>query len=53
VDGVRLPGAELDEYTQGNDVAAIEIYNSFAGIPVQYFDRTAVCGTILVWTKSR
>ena len=53
VDGVRLPGAELDEFTQGGDVAAIEIYNSFAGIPVQYFDRTAVCGTILVWTKSR
>ena len=53
IDGVRLPGAELDEFTQGNDVAAIEIYNSFAGVPVQYFDRTAVCGTILVWTKSR
>ena len=53
VDGVRLPGAELDEITQGNDVAAIEVYNSFAEVPVQYFDRTAVCGTILVWTKSR
>jgi hypothetical protein len=53
VDGVRLPGVELDEITQGNDVAAIEVYNSFAGVPVQYFDRTAVCGTILIWTKSR
>ena len=53
VDGVRLPGVELDEITQGSDVAAIEVYNSFAGVPVQYFDRTAVCGTILIWTKSR
>ena len=53
IDGVRVPGAELDEITQGDDVAAIEVYNSFAGIPVQFFDRTAVCGTILVWTKTR
>jgi hypothetical protein len=53
VDGVRLPGAEIDEVTQGSDIAAIEVYNSFAGVPVQYFDRTAVCGTVLVWTKHR
>jgi hypothetical protein len=53
VDGVRAKGAELDEVTQGEDIAGIEVYNSMAGIPVQYFDRTAVCGTILVWTKSR
>jgi len=53
VDGVRMPGAELDEVTQGSDLAAIEIYNSFAGIPAQFFDRSAVCGTILVWTKNR
>jgi hypothetical protein len=53
VDGVRMPGAELDEVTQGPDVAAIEVYPALAGIPAQYFDRTAVCGTILVWTKNR
>jgi hypothetical protein len=53
VDGVRMPGAELDEVTQGSDLAAIEIYNSYAGIPAQFFDRSAVCGTILVWTKNR
>ena len=53
LDGVRLPGAELDEVTQISDVAAIEIYNSFAGIPAQFFDRSAVCGTILVWTRTR
>lgn len=53
VDGVRMPGAELDEVAQGNDVAAIEVYPALAGIPAQYFDRSAVCGTILVWTKNR
>ncbi len=53
VDGVRMTDAELDEAVQGSDIAAIEVYSSFAGIPAQYFDRSAVCGTILVWTKSR
>lgn len=53
LDGVRMPGAELDEVTQANDVAAIEVYPSLAGIPAQFFDRSAVCGTILVWTKNR
>jgi Carboxypeptidase regulatory-like domain/TonB-dependent Receptor Plug Domain len=53
VDGVRMPGAELDEVIQGDDVAAIEAYPALAGIPAQYFDRTAVCGTILVWTRAR
>ena len=53
LDGVRLPGAELDETVQPQDVAAIEIYNSFAGIPAQFFDRAATCGTVLVWTRSR
>ena len=53
VDGVRMPGAELDEVAQAADVAGIEVYNSFAGIPAQFFDRSAVCGTILVWTRTR
>ena len=47
VDGVRMPGAELDEVTQAADVAAIEVYPALAGIPAQFFDRSAVCGTIL------
>lgn len=53
VDGVRTPGAELDEVTQVNEVAAIEVYNSLAGVPAQFADRTATCGTILVWLKPR
>lgn len=52
VDGVRMPGAQLDEVAPAADVAGIEIYNSFAGIPARYFDRSATCGTILVWLRS-
>jgi len=52
VDGVRMPGAQLDDVAPPDDVARIEIYNSFAGIPARYFDRSATCGTILVWLKS-
>lgn len=51
VDGIRAPGAQLDDVTSGGDVAALEIYNSFAGVPAQFLDRTATCGTILVWLK--
>lgn len=53
VDGLRAPGGELDELTRGADVAAMEIYSSIAGVPAQYTDRTATCGTILVWLKTR
>lgn len=53
IDGVRMPGAELDEVAQPGDIAAMEIYNSFAGIPAQFFDRSATCGTIVLWTRSQ
>ena len=53
LDGVRLVCAEIDEVTVGDDIAAIEVYNSLVGVPAQYLDRSAVCGTILIWTKSR
>jgi len=52
VDGVRMPGVQLDEAVAPDDVAAMEIYYSFSGLPSRYFDRTATCGTILVWLKS-
>lgn len=53
LDGVRVPGAQVDELIQPSEVAAMEVYNSFAGIPAQYFDRSATCGTILVWTRAK
>jgi carboxypeptidase family protein/TonB-dependent receptor-like protein len=53
VDGLRAKGAQLDDVTHGTDVAAIEVYDSLAGVPAQYSDRSATCGTILVWLKDR
>jgi hypothetical protein len=53
VDGMRIPGVQLDEVARPADIAGLEIYSSFAGIPAQYFDRSATCGTILVWTRAR
>jgi hypothetical protein len=53
VDGVRVPKSQIDEVVSPSDVAAVEIYSSFAGIPAQYFDRTATCGTILVWSRAK
>ena len=53
IDGVRMPDAELDEVARPGDIAAMEVYNSYAGIPAQFFDRTATCGTIVLWTRSR
>jgi hypothetical protein len=53
VDGARMQDAQLDDVVQPQDVAAIEIYRSFSGLPSEYFDRTANCGTIIVWTKLR
>jgi len=53
LDGVRVPNAQLDELAEPTDVAALEVYSSFAGIPAQYFDRSANCGTILVWSRAK
>jgi hypothetical protein len=53
LDGVRVTGSQVDEIVQPSEVAAMEIYSSFAGIPAQFFDRSATCGTILVWTRTK
>jgi hypothetical protein len=53
IDGVRSPGAQIDDLVSGASVAAMEIYSSLAGVPPEYMDRSATCGTILVWLKSR
>jgi len=54
VDGQRLPGAELDDAVQPQDIGAIEFYPSSSGIPPQYLDPSnRLCGLILVWTRSQ
>ena len=54
IDGSRVPGAEVDDLVQPANIAAMEIYNSWAGIPTQYAEReNKLCGAIIVWTKKR
>lgn len=53
VDGARMQQAQLDDVVQPENVAAIEVYRSFSGLPSEYFDRSANCGTIIVWTRVR
>jgi hypothetical protein len=52
LDGIRLVDAELDEVSSMDDVAAIEIYKSLAGLPQQFIDRTNPCGGILLWSRN-
>jgi hypothetical protein len=54
VDGMRAPGAELDDVARPDDIAAMEVYASNAGLPAEYQDRSnRMCGAIIVWTKNQ
>lgn len=54
VDGMRAPGAELDEVARPEDIAGLEVYPSNAGLPAGYQDRNnRMCGAIIVWTRNQ
>jgi len=54
VNGMRSPGAELDDVVRPIDVAAMEVYPSSAGLQPQYQDRNnRMCGAIMVWTRNQ
>ena len=54
VDGMRAPGAELDDVARPGDVAGMEVYPSNAGLPAEYQDRNnRMCGAIMIWTKNQ
>ena len=54
VDGMRAPGAELNDVARPTDVAGLEVYPSSAGLPPQYQDRNnRMCGAIVVWTRNQ
>ncbi|HEY8831411.1 MAG TPA: carboxypeptidase-like regulatory domain-containing protein [Gemmatimonadaceae bacterium] len=54
LDGMRAPGAELDDVARPGDVAGMEVYPSNAGLPPEYQDRNnRMCGAIMVWTKNQ
>ncbi|HZE09407.1 MAG TPA: carboxypeptidase-like regulatory domain-containing protein [Gemmatimonadaceae bacterium] len=50
--GMKAYGAELDDVANPVDIAGMEVYLSWAGLPPQYQDReNPGCGAILVWTR--
>jgi hypothetical protein len=51
VDGMRIPGAELDELARPSDVAALEVYPTLGAIPPQFADMPSQCGSIVVWMR--
>ena len=51
LDGMRAQGAEVDELVSVNDIGAMEVYTSMAGVPPQYQERTNPCGAILFWSR--
>jgi carboxypeptidase family protein len=54
VNGMKAYGAELDEVAYPSDVAGLEVYLSWAGLPPQYQDReNPGCGAIIVWTRDK
>jgi hypothetical protein len=50
LDGTPVRGAQLDEIVWPNDVAAVEVYRSSAGMPPQFASLNS-CGAIVVWTR--
>jgi hypothetical protein len=52
VNGLRIADGEFDDTVSLDDIAALEVYTSFAGMPAQFLDRETNCGAIVVWTRS-
>ncbi len=52
IDGVRARGMEVDDIF-ASTVEAIELYDSFSAVPVQFTQtsNTVPCGTIVIWTR--
>lgn len=54
LNGMKAFGAELDEVANPSDIAGIEIYLSWAGLPPQFQDReNPGCGAIILWTRDQ
>jgi hypothetical protein len=54
LDGVRADNAEIDELISPSEIAGLEVYPSFAGVPAQYMDKeNRACGVILVWSRQQ
>ncbi len=50
VGGVKLQDG-LDQLLKVSELAAVEIYPSAAGVPVQYSGSTSPCGALIAWSR--
>ncbi len=54
IDGKRMRNVEIDEITDPDAVAGLEVYNSPTAVPIEFTDPvSSMCGVILIWTRSR
>jgi len=54
VNGMKAFRAEVDEVANPTDIAGMEVYLSWAGLPPQFQDReNPGCGAIILWTRDR
>lgn len=52
LDGVLAQDADIDEVINPSEIAGIEIYPSWAGVPAQYMDReNRACGAVIIWSR--
>ena len=52
LDGVIAQFAEIDEVIAPSEIAGLEVYSSWAGVPAQYMDReNRACGTVIIWSR--
>jgi hypothetical protein len=47
----QMEAGDLDSYVKPDEVAAIEVYQAGASMPVEYQTSGADCSAIVVWTK--
>ena len=49
--GLRGSSFKLDQLLDPANLAAVEVYRSAAGVPVQYTGYMGACGAIIAWSK--
>jgi carboxypeptidase family protein len=51
LNGLRIPDAEVDDVAQPDEVDAMEVYVSMAGMPARFVDLVGKCGAVVIWTR--
>ncbi|MBV9111159.1 MAG: hypothetical protein JO306_17265, partial [Gemmatimonadetes bacterium] len=51
VDGIPMPGTEMDLEIAPEDIEGIEVYRGPSEIPPRYIALASPCGLIVVWSR--